>query len=56
VWLIGDDHEVLVIDAAHDATAILEEAKTIQAHLQAQDAAISRIIDRLEAVPGASAG
>ena len=24
VWLIGDDHEVLVIDAAHDATAILE--------------------------------
>jgi glyoxylase-like metal-dependent hydrolase (beta-lactamase superfamily II) len=24
VWLIGDDHEVLVIDAAHDAAAILE--------------------------------
>jgi glyoxylase-like metal-dependent hydrolase (beta-lactamase superfamily II) len=24
VWLIGDDHEVLVIDAAHDATAVLE--------------------------------
>lgn len=24
VWLIGDDHEVLIIDAAHDATAILE--------------------------------
>jgi glyoxylase-like metal-dependent hydrolase (beta-lactamase superfamily II) len=24
VWLIGDDHEVLVIDAAHDATAILD--------------------------------
>ncbi len=23
VWLIGDDNEVLVIDAAHDATAIL---------------------------------
>jgi len=23
VWLLGDDHEVLVIDAAHDATAIL---------------------------------
>jgi glyoxylase-like metal-dependent hydrolase (beta-lactamase superfamily II) len=23
VWLIGDDHEVLVIDAAHDANAIL---------------------------------
>jgi glyoxylase-like metal-dependent hydrolase (beta-lactamase superfamily II) len=24
VWLIGDDHEVLVIDAAHDAAAILD--------------------------------
>jgi glyoxylase-like metal-dependent hydrolase (beta-lactamase superfamily II) len=24
VWLLGDDHEVLVIDAAHDAAAILE--------------------------------
>jgi glyoxylase-like metal-dependent hydrolase (beta-lactamase superfamily II) len=24
VWLVGDDHEVLVIDAAHDAAAILE--------------------------------
>jgi glyoxylase-like metal-dependent hydrolase (beta-lactamase superfamily II) len=24
VWLIGDEREVLVIDAAHDATAILE--------------------------------
>jgi glyoxylase-like metal-dependent hydrolase (beta-lactamase superfamily II) len=24
VWLIGDDNEVLVIDAAHDATAILD--------------------------------
>jgi glyoxylase-like metal-dependent hydrolase (beta-lactamase superfamily II) len=23
VWLVGDDHEVLVIDAAHDADAIL---------------------------------
>jgi glyoxylase-like metal-dependent hydrolase (beta-lactamase superfamily II) len=23
VWLVGDDHEVLVIDAAHDAAAIL---------------------------------
>ena len=23
VWLIGDDHEVLVIDAAHDPDAIL---------------------------------
>jgi glyoxylase-like metal-dependent hydrolase (beta-lactamase superfamily II) len=23
VWLVGDDHEVLVIDAAHDAEAIL---------------------------------
>ena len=23
VWLLGDDHEVLVIDAAHDAAAIL---------------------------------
>lgn len=25
VWLLGDDHEVLVIDAAHDSAAILEE-------------------------------
>lgn len=24
VWLVGDDHEVLVIDAAHDADAIIE--------------------------------
>jgi glyoxylase-like metal-dependent hydrolase (beta-lactamase superfamily II) len=24
VWLVGDDHEVLVIDAAHDAAPILE--------------------------------
>jgi glyoxylase-like metal-dependent hydrolase (beta-lactamase superfamily II) len=24
VWLVGDDHEVLVIDAAHDADAIVE--------------------------------
>jgi glyoxylase-like metal-dependent hydrolase (beta-lactamase superfamily II) len=24
VWLLGDDHEVLVLDAAHDAAAILE--------------------------------
>ncbi|MFF4585470.1 MBL fold metallo-hydrolase [Streptomyces sp. NPDC001388] len=24
VWLVGDDHEVVVIDAAHDATAIAE--------------------------------
>lgn len=23
VWLVGDDHEVIVVDAAHDATAIL---------------------------------
>ena len=23
VWLVGDDHEVLVVDAAHDAAAIL---------------------------------
>ena len=23
VWLVGDDREVLVIDAAHDAAAIL---------------------------------
>ncbi|HUV09742.1 MAG TPA: MBL fold metallo-hydrolase, partial [Acidimicrobiia bacterium] len=22
IWLVGDDHEVLVIDAAHDATPI----------------------------------
>jgi len=24
VWLLGDDHEVLIIDAAHDADAILD--------------------------------
>jgi glyoxylase-like metal-dependent hydrolase (beta-lactamase superfamily II) len=24
VWLVGDDHEVLVVDAAHDAAAILD--------------------------------
>lgn len=24
VWLMGDDHEVLVVDAAHDAAAIIE--------------------------------
>ncbi|MFC8093332.1 MBL fold metallo-hydrolase [Streptomyces sp. NPDC057301] len=24
VWLVGDDHEVIVIDAAHDADAIVE--------------------------------
>lgn len=24
VWLVGDDHEVVVIDAAHDADAIAE--------------------------------
>jgi glyoxylase-like metal-dependent hydrolase (beta-lactamase superfamily II) len=24
VWLVGDDHEVLVVDAAHDAAAITE--------------------------------
>lgn len=24
VWLVGDDEEVLIVDAAHDATAILE--------------------------------
>lgn len=24
VWLVGDDHDVLVVDAAHDAPAILE--------------------------------
>ena len=24
VWIVGDDHEVVVIDAAHDADAILE--------------------------------
>ena len=24
VWLVGDDHEVVVIDAAHDADAVLE--------------------------------
>src|SRR5690349_2489089 len=23
VWLVGDDHEVVVIDAAHDAAAVL---------------------------------
>ncbi|MEU1164994.1 MBL fold metallo-hydrolase, partial [Streptomyces sp. NPDC005921] len=23
VWLVGDDHEVIVVDAAHDADAIL---------------------------------
>jgi glyoxylase-like metal-dependent hydrolase (beta-lactamase superfamily II) len=27
VWLVGDDHEVLVIDAAHDAPAILEAVR-----------------------------
>jgi len=24
VWLVGDDDEVLVVDAAHDAAAILD--------------------------------
>jgi glyoxylase-like metal-dependent hydrolase (beta-lactamase superfamily II) len=24
VWLVGDDQEVLVIDAAHDAPAVLD--------------------------------
>ncbi|WP_157873238.1 MBL fold metallo-hydrolase, partial [Streptomyces neyagawaensis] len=24
VWIVGDDHEVVVIDAAHDADAIAE--------------------------------
>ncbi len=24
VWIVGDDHEVIVIDAAHDADAIAE--------------------------------
>ena len=28
VWLVGDDHEVLVIDAAHDADAILRAIGT----------------------------
>jgi len=61
IIIVGQNVQAAAADARSqatydDATAILEEAKTIQAHLQAQDAAISRIIDRLEAVPGASAG
>jgi len=26
VWLVGDDHDVVVIDAAHDADAILPQS------------------------------
>jgi len=35
-----------------DASAVLEEAKQIQVHLLAQDAAIQRILARLEAQAG----
>ncbi len=34
VWLVGDDNEVLVVDAAHDAGAILaaERSETRRVH------------------------
>jgi len=31
VWLVGNDREVLVIDAAHDAEAILESRPSVHA-------------------------
>jgi len=31
VWLVGNDREVLVIDAAHDAEVILESKPSVHA-------------------------
>jgi glyoxylase-like metal-dependent hydrolase (beta-lactamase superfamily II) len=55
IWLLGDDHEVLVIDAAHDATPIAEAVgdRTVRAivcthghndHINAADD-LSRLTD-----------
>ena len=39
VWIVGDDHEVVVIDAAHDADAILAGLVTLYSNLSADAAA-----------------
>ena len=62
IWLLGDDHEVLVIDAAHDAAPIAEAVgdRTVRGivcthghndHINAADALVAR--DRRRAGPAA---
>ena len=44
------ESEKRAIATYEDAGAILEEAKEIQSHLTAQDAALNHLVDRLEAL------
>lgn len=52
IIIVGQNIQAAAADARSqatydDAVAVLEEAKQIQAHLEAQDAAIQRILDHL---------
>ena len=54
IIIVGQNVQAAAADARSqatydDASAVLEEAKQIQAHLQAQDAAIQQILERLSA-------
>jgi len=56
IIIVGQNIQAKAADARseatyNDAAAVLEEAKQIQAHLAAQDAAISKILDQLANVP-----
>jgi hypothetical protein len=55
IIIVGQNVQANAADARSqatydDASAVLEEAKQIQAHLLVQDAAISKILERLAAV------
>jgi hypothetical protein len=59
IIIVGQNVQSAAADARSqatydDAAAVLEEAKQIQAHLAAQDAAIERILAAVGAPPGAA--
>jgi hypothetical protein len=58
IIIVGQNIQATAADARSQATyddacAILDEAKQIQAHLEAQDQAIERIIDHIKPAPAA---
>ena len=61
IWLIGDDHEVLVVDAAHDAAPIAAAVgdRSVRAILCTHghnDGPTPRRVDRTRALTTACAG
>jgi hypothetical protein len=60
IIIVGQNIQAVAADARSNATyedagAILDEAKQIQAHLAAQDAAISILLDKVKAIEVAGA-